>query len=311
MNRIDRLSAILVQLQSRSSVKARQIADRFDISLRTVYRDIRALEEADIPVIGNPGIGYSLVDGFKLPPLMFTQAEAFAFLTAEKLVNELTDSGSSGHYKSGMDKIRAVMRFADKDVLESMEANMGILKTYKSKMSGSGNMLQFLLQSIHKKRVIRISYFTDYKQEISERNVEPVGIFFSKTNWYLIAFCHTREGYRTFRINRIHSIIELDLTFTKQHPSLNFFLEEFRQTQELEEVVINIKKENVPIMGDDRYYHGLFSEKEIGDAIECSFLTFSLEKFARWYLSFADMATIIKPDKLKHIVKEIMKTISI
>lgn len=78
MNLIDRLSAILVQLQSRSQIKAQQIADRFEISLRTIYRDIRALEEAGIPIVGNPDIGYSLVDGYKQPPLMFTQTEAFA-----------------------------------------------------------------------------------------------------------------------------------------------------------------------------------------------------------------------------------------
>jgi predicted DNA-binding transcriptional regulator YafY len=98
MNRIDRLSAILIQLQSRPLTKSQQIADRFGISPRTVYRDIRALLDAGIPIIGSPGIGYSLVQGFKLPPLMFTQAEAIAFLTAEKLVNELTDLGSIEQY---------------------------------------------------------------------------------------------------------------------------------------------------------------------------------------------------------------------
>lgn len=101
MNRIDRLSAILIQLQSRTQLKAQQIADRFEISLRTVYRDIRALEEAGIPIVGNPGVGYSLIEGFKLPPLMFTHEEALSFLIAEKLVNELTDTGvRNGRRKS-------------------------------------------------------------------------------------------------------------------------------------------------------------------------------------------------------------------
>ena len=109
MNRIDRISAILIQLQSHSLVKAQQISERFEISIRTVYRDIRTLEEAGIPIIGNPGIGYSLAEGFKLPPLMFTQKEALSFLIAEKLVHELTDSNSNEHYKSGIEKIKSVM----------------------------------------------------------------------------------------------------------------------------------------------------------------------------------------------------------
>jgi len=71
MNRIDRLAAILIQLQSRRLVKAQDIADKFSISLRTVYRDVRALEEAGVPVIGEAGTGYKLMEGYKLPPVMF------------------------------------------------------------------------------------------------------------------------------------------------------------------------------------------------------------------------------------------------
>lgn len=311
MNRIDRVSAILIQLQSRSTIKAQQIAERFDISLRTVYRDIRTLEEAGIPIIGNPGIGYSLVAGYKLPPLMFTQAEALAFMTAEKLVNELTDSGSSEHYRSGMDKIKAVLRFADKDVLENIEASFGIMKTYRSKISDSGNTIQILLNSIEKRRILRITYFSDYKQKVSQREIEPVGIFFSRINWYLIAFCHTRNEYRTFKLNRIQEMSESGETFTKEHPSLNDFLEDTRKKEDLKEVVIRLKKNNISILGDDKYYHGLFSEIENGEYVELSFLTFSLEKFARWYLSFADTATIIQPDSLITEVRNILNRISI
>lgn len=79
MNRIDRLTAILTHLQTKRLVKAQHLADRFNISLRTVYRDIRALEEAGVPIIGEAGAGYSLLEGYRLPPVMFTQEEAMAF----------------------------------------------------------------------------------------------------------------------------------------------------------------------------------------------------------------------------------------
>ncbi|GHV54026.1 transcriptional regulator [Bacteroidia bacterium] len=309
MNRINRVSAILVQLQSRSLVTAQHIADRFGISLRTVYRDIRALEEAGIPIIGNPGAGYSLVHGFKLPPLMFTQEEAFAFLTAEKLVRELTDSGNSEHYRSGMNKIRAVMRFADKDVLETVEANMDILQTFKS--PSGANMLQLLLQSLARKKALQISYFTDSRQEVTERKVEPAGIFFSRAHWYLTAFCLTRKEYRTFRVDRIQSIQELSEDFSKQHPPLKDFLDDVRKTQGLEEVVILLDKDKASRIDDDKYYHGLFAEKVTGGSMELSFLTFSLDKFARWYLSFADIATIVEPERLKDKVRAILKDISV
>lgn len=309
MNRIDRLSAILVQLQSRSLIKSQEIADRFGISLRTVYRDMRALNEAGIPIIGNPGVGYSLVPGFKLPPLMFTQTEAIAFLIAEKLVKELTDSDSSKYYNSGMDKIRAIMRFADKDYLESIETNMGILKTHKCKMSDSESKLQLLLESIHKKNTLRISYFTDSKKDFSERDIEPVGVFFSRTNWYLIAFCQMRNEYRTFRIDRIQTVDQIKGSFTKRHPPLKEFLNEVSKTEKLEEIIVRVKKDNISMIDNDKYYYGLFNEKEIENHIELSFLIFSLDKFARWYLSFADVATIISPISLKNKVKEILQNI--
>src|SRR6476660_10142584 len=105
MNRIDRVTAILIQLQSKKIVKAQDIAERFNISLRTVYRDIKTLEESGVPVIGEAGIGYSIMDGYRLPPVMFTKEEATAFLTAEKLIEKLTDPSSDENYKSAMFKI--------------------------------------------------------------------------------------------------------------------------------------------------------------------------------------------------------------
>jgi predicted DNA-binding transcriptional regulator YafY len=105
MNRIDRISAILIQLQSRRVVKASDIAERFNISLRTVYRDVKTLEEAGIPLIGEAGVGYSIMDGYRLPPVMFTKEEATAFLTAEKFVEKLTDASTMAYHRSAMYKI--------------------------------------------------------------------------------------------------------------------------------------------------------------------------------------------------------------
>src|SRR5436190_22716018 len=98
MNRIDRLTAILVQLQSKRVVKAQEIADKYKLSLRTVYREIKALDEAGVPIIGEAGIGYSIMEAYRLPPVMFTKEEATAFLTAEKLVEKLTDVSTNKNH---------------------------------------------------------------------------------------------------------------------------------------------------------------------------------------------------------------------
>src|ERR1051326_98631 len=127
MNRIDRLAAILIQLQSRRLVKAQDIADKFSISLRTVYRDIHALEEAGVPVIGEAGSGYKLMEGYKLPPVMFNQDEASALLTAAKLVQSKTDASISKHYQSALDKIKAVLRLSEKDHIEEIKEDIAVM----------------------------------------------------------------------------------------------------------------------------------------------------------------------------------------
>src|SRR6476661_8294645 len=127
MNRIDRLSAILIQLQSRPLVKAQDLAVKFSISLRTVYRDMKALEAAGVPIIGEAGTGYRLMEGYKLPPVMFNQDEASALLTAAKLMQSMSDESSSKHYFSALDKIKAVLRLAEKDHLEEIDRHIAVV----------------------------------------------------------------------------------------------------------------------------------------------------------------------------------------
>ena len=107
MTRFDRITAILVQLHTRRVVKAQDMADRFGISLRTVYRDIRSLEEAGVPIAGEAGVGYSLMEGYRLPPVLFTKDEALAMVMAEKMVDILTDDSTKANYKSALYKIKA------------------------------------------------------------------------------------------------------------------------------------------------------------------------------------------------------------
>ena len=93
MNKFDRIVAILIQLQSRRIVKAQDLADRFNVSLRTIYRDIRSLQTAGVPIASEAGIGYELVEGYRLPPVMFTREEASSFVAAEKLMQFFFDNG--------------------------------------------------------------------------------------------------------------------------------------------------------------------------------------------------------------------------
>src|SRR6185312_1588975 len=118
MNRIDRLHAILTHLQSKKRVTAQEMADRFNISLRTVYHDVKALDEFGVPVIGEAGSGYTIMEGYRLPPVMFTQEEACALLLGGKLVERFTDGSVKQHFQSALFKNKAVLRSPDKEYVD-------------------------------------------------------------------------------------------------------------------------------------------------------------------------------------------------
>lgn len=307
MNRIDRVSAILIQLQSRRVVKASDIAKRFNISLRTVYRDVKTLEEAGIPLIGEAGVGYSIMDGYRLPPVMFTREEATAFLTAEKFVEKLTDASTMANHKSAMYKIKAILKNAEKDLLEDMDSNIEVFKSFNQSHSPDNDYIQTILNSIIQKNVLSVEYFAHHSQENTMRDIEPVGIFYQDNYWHLIAYCRLRNDYRDFRIDRIKSLKVTDAFFASQHPTLKQYIAKTAKEKHLETVIIKVKKTVYPNLSQQKYYSGFVSEKSVGDCMEMTFLTTSLEGFARWYMMFGDHAAIIEPGKLRDRVKEIVK----
>jgi predicted DNA-binding transcriptional regulator YafY len=309
MNRIDRISAILIQLQSRRVVKAGDIAERFNISLRTVYRDVKTLEEVGIPIIGEAGVGYSIMDGYRLPPVMFTKEEATAFLTAEKFVEKLTDVSTIANHKSAMYKIKAILRTAEKDLLEDIDSKIEVLKGSNRPVTTNNDYIQTILNSIAQKHIIAIDYFAHHSQEHTSREIEPVGIIFVDAFWHLIAYCRLRNDYRDFRIDRINKLCVTDKKFTSQHPTLKDYIAQTAKEKDLETIVIRVEKVVYGNLDYQKYYSGFVSEKKMGNIIEMTFLTSSIEGFARWYMMFGDHAEIIKPDKLKDRVAALSENI--
>jgi len=301
MNRFDRITAILIQLQSKKVVKAQDLADRFGISLRTVYRDIRSLEEAGIPLYGEAGVGYSLVEGYRLPPVMFTPEEAVAFITAGKLMEKFTDSGVQGNFASALYKVKAVLRSTEKDLVDSLENQIDVLTYHKNIPQGS-TALDTLLKAIAEKKAVSMTYKAFGKENENERTAEPIGVFHENGYWYTIAWCHLRNEYRQFRIDRIAKI-QLTTTAQQSHVSLKEYQQLYPKSWEqypYEKVVLRIKKNTVPYLNERRHFYGFTEEKDLGDVVEMTFFTqWAEEGLLRWYLMFADSAEIISPDWLK------------
>lgn len=309
LNRIDRISALLVQLQSRPIVKASDMAERFEVSLRTIYRDMRTLSEAGVPICGNSGVGYSLVEGYRLPSLMFTKEEAMAFLTAEKIIEKLTDTQNSNYFRQGMDKIRAALRAVDKKYLHDMDDSIAV---YRSRNAGESlpNLMQNILGSINDKLIIEIEYINAGENK-SKRLLEAVGISYSHPRWYLAAWCHLRKEYRMFRLDRIENIKITTDRHTKIHPPLESLIE-VDNPECLQEVILHTSKEISRHFADRCHYMGLTNEKELANGqIEQTYMAYSLEGLARWVLANADTTTVVKPMDIKNIIKQIIKNLEL
>lgn len=311
MNRIDRVTAILIQLQSKKVVKAQDIADRFNISLRTVYRDVKTLEESGVPIIGEAGIGYSIMEGYRLPPVMFTKEEATAFLTAEKIIEKFTDASTEANYKSAMFKVKAVLRSTEKDLLEHMEEHIQVIRNVLPFNAGTAeNRLQLFLKSVAEQKVLHIRYTAFHSDETTERDVEPIGIFYASGYWHAIAFCRLRNDYRDFRADRINSIRMTDESFHTEHPTLKVYLDKIVQQQQLEKIIINVDKEAAKYLHGQKLYYGFVSEEKLASCIQMTFLSASTEGFMRWLLTFADHAEIIHPASLAEKLKKYVKAIA-
>lgn len=305
MNRFDRIVSILVHLQSRRIVAAKDIAERFGISLRTVYRDIRTLEQAGVPIVSEAGIGYSLMNGYKLPPVVFNREEAIALMTAEKFVSKLTDTHTQKAYESALFKIKAVLSNEDKELLSTANDKIAFLENrFLPKNRNESLNIPEILNAIAGKNVMEMLYESGVKQESVRRNVEPAGIFSQGEKWYLVAYCRLRKDYRHFRIDRIKELKFTKEVFSTRHPGLTEFLENLRRDETLTEVIIKVDKVAFRYFGDQHFYNGFVSMEDTGVQYEMKFLSGSLPGFAKWFMVFGEHADIVKPKELKELVRE-------
>ena len=303
--RFDRIVAILIQLQSKKVVRAQELAQRFEVSLRTIYRDIRTLEVSGVPVYGEAGTGYSLVDGYRLPPVMFTRDEAGSFIAAEKLMQQFTDAETGGHYASAMYKLKSVLKSAEKDLVSNMESKVLIRNTNPLFDHKVPNALATIFRSMGEKSQIVLFYQAMQAEAASERTIEPVGVFHENNNWYVYGFCHLRNDYRQFRADRIHEIRSTDKMFTRQHGALETYLKPDIGTTTT--IRISVPKDLAKYLRYDRKGYGFVSEEETDDRIEMTFESRDTENgFARWFLSYADFAEIIEPESVRQRVLELL-----
>lgn len=307
INRFDRIVAILIQLQSKKIVKAQELANRFEVSLRTIYRDIRTLEASGVPITSEAGVGYSIMDGYRLPPVMFTREEAGSFVAAEKLMQKFTDKSLGGYHESAMFKVKSVLRGSEKDWISALESQVHIDDTQVLFNKNIPDALEILFESIAEKKQVHLKYHSLDAEHPSERMIEAVGLFHENNYWYVLGYCHYRKDYRQFRTDRMLAIKRTESPFTLTHGSIDDHRKK-RDDVEKIKVRILVDKNVARYISSGKKMHGFVSETIKKDKAEMVFMAPDIQHgFIRWYLMFADYATILEPESLKQRLKEILK----
>lgn len=221
MNRIDRLISVLTTLQSKKFVTADYIADKYEISVRTVYRDIKALGEIGVPIDYEPQKGYTVLQGFFLPPVLLTSDEANALIMIAKLSERYTDKTIHKNVSNAIDKIKSVLKNSEKEKADLLQEKIGIYVSPET--DHNRDYLTIIQNAIVDKQVLKISYVNN-QNEASERETEPIGMSFYTNQWHLIAWCRIRHEYRDFKVLQIQKLENTGQPFKKEN---HFTLQEY------------------------------------------------------------------------------------
>jgi predicted DNA-binding transcriptional regulator YafY len=208
MRRAERLFQIVQLIRGRRLSTAAFLAERLEVSERTVYRDVADLMTQGVPIEGEAGVGYRMHAGFDLPPMMFTNEEAQALVASVRVAQSRLDVALGRHAEVALSKILAVLPPAARAAAESL----AVYAPPTGPDASTRGHLETLRLAAEGRRVVRLAY-EDLQSQRSERDVRPLGCFYWGAVWTLAGWCEARAGFRNFRVDRIVGLQVLDRAF--------------------------------------------------------------------------------------------------
>ena len=208
MRRADRLFQIVQNLHHERVITAHALAEELEVSERTIYRDIQDLSLSGVPITGETGLGYRLLRGYHLPPLMFNEEELEALILGARMVRAWTDKGLARAAHSALQKIENVVPEKLKPEFDKQKI---IVPDFPMEGMAAEQML-IVRQAIKEQHKIQIDYTRDDGQA-SNRVVHPLGLFYWGKVWTLVGWCELRDAFRHFRLDRMQHIEKLNKTF--------------------------------------------------------------------------------------------------
>jgi predicted DNA-binding transcriptional regulator YafY len=201
MRRADRLFQIVQIIRGRRLTTAAQLAQRLEVSERTVYRDVADLQHQGVPIEGEAGVGYRLGQGFDLPPLMFSVDEARALVASVRMAQVWQDPALARASQVALGKILSVLPPAARVATQSMAVYAPPLGLEPAVQA----TLQTLREAAQVRHKVRVEY-RDASEILTQRTLRPLGCFYWGTVWTLAAWCETRQAFRSFRVDRTERV---------------------------------------------------------------------------------------------------------
>jgi len=229
MRRADRLFQIVQYLRGGRLVTAAMLAERLEVSERTIYRDIADLQSTGVPIDGEAGMGYIMRDGYDLPPLMFTRNEIVALVAGARILRSVGGMKMARAAQEALSKIEAVLPERERDRLRRVP----IRAPMRFIPDDVRSALDTIERASEERRIISFAY-TDARSEHSQRRINPLGLWVWTDAWTTVGWCHRREDFRMFRIDRMTALhVEDEYFREKPGQTLKDFYEQLRKREGL------------------------------------------------------------------------------
>jgi predicted DNA-binding transcriptional regulator YafY len=296
MNRIDRLFAILLELQHKRRLRAQDLARQFEVSKRTIYRDLSALNQMGIPLAALPGEGFELVEGYYLPPLMFTENEAVALILGSRLLTQQATGSLAQGVDSALTKIKVALPDPVRARSESLTDIIGFF-TPKAKFDLDDPQLLLIQHAIRVKRVLHLRYRGYQKEEVTERDVEPHQLFYADGVWYLEAYCRWRKGMRDFRLSRMEAVTPRREIFQKKRTGKS-------QAQPVIVIKIRFAPSAIRWVRERQHYGYQGDEQETPQGTVMVYQVNQESEIIPWILGWGTSAEVLSPKGLRKSLRE-------
>ncbi|MBD3919238.1 YafY family transcriptional regulator [Paenibacillus sp. PR3] len=306
MNKTDRMLAIVLELQRHGLRRAEDLAAVFETSVRTIYRDVQALCEAGVPVIGSPGQGYSLSDTYFLPPISFTAEESVALLLGLDYIEQQFDAGYHVQAADARRKIEAILPGEVRRETARVRAAMKLLAVGTTG-SQEKERLSVLRQGILEEKKIRFHYSKKIPESDgsrhSVREVDPYGLVLIKDAWTLVAYDDMRQGLRHFRLSRMSDI---ELTNERFRRPVDFDLHTYRPPDTRDVTVrLHVASTIIDQVLESPYYY-IERVEDTGNGVLLTLRIRHELEVVGWIMSWGPSVVVLEPDSLRERVRNIL-----